>query len=65
MLSKSWGAASGVHGFELSRVRSEDLLGEVNGVKSKGVSEWLLSRILKLERLDDGLVVDRDGVNLT
>ena len=30
----------------------------------KGVEDWVFSMTLKLERLDDSLVVDRDGVNL-
>ena len=28
------------------------------------MDDWVLSRTSKLERLDDGLVVDREGVNL-
>ena len=33
-------------------------------MSSKGVEDWLFLMTLKLERLDDGLVADRDGVNL-
>ena len=45
-------------------LKSEDLSGEVDGVSSKGVEDWVFSTTSKLESLDDGLVVDRDGVNL-
>ena len=45
-------------------LKSEGLSGEVDGVSPKGVEDWVFLRTLKLERLDNGLVVDRDGVNL-
>ena len=42
------------------------LMGEVAGVnlRPEGVGVRALSRSSKLDRLDDGLVVNRDGVNL-
>ena len=47
-----------------SSVESGNFLGEDDGVLPKGVEAWVFSRTLKLERLDNGLVADRDGVNL-
>lgn len=47
-----WGAAGDV------------LMGEVEGVISKGVCGWVLSMNSKLERLDGGLVLASDDVIL-
>ena len=45
-------------------LKSEVLLGEVDGMSLKGVEDWVFSMTSKLERLDDGLMADRNGVNL-